>query len=140
MTKMRASACVEVCLETESRVSLLCEEYQHFFSQPTRLLEQIEKLRPLVGEEMAEQWRGQVQAGDWRSLVRGLLEHHYDPSYRRSISRNFQAMRRPSLSDRAASHQQTTTRLLQSSWEALNLITLLELAQPDPGGWSASSC
>ncbi len=89
MTKMRASACVEVCLETESRVSLLCEEYQHFFSQPTRLLDQIEKLRPLVGDDMAEQWRGQVAAGDWRSLVRGLLEHHYDPSYRRSISRNF---------------------------------------------------
>ena len=89
MTKMRASACVDVCLEMDPRVSLLCEEYQHFFSQPTRLLEQIEKLRPLVGDDMAEQWRGQVEAGDWRSLVRGLLEHHYDPSYRRSISRNF---------------------------------------------------
>lgn len=89
MEKMRASECLSLSLPTQDRVTLLCEEYAHFLREPARLELQIEKLRPLIGDEQTRCWLDQIERQDWRALVEGLLDQHYDPSYTRSIGRNY---------------------------------------------------
>lgn len=89
MEKMRSSECLNLSLPTQDRVTLLCEEYAHFFREPARLKLQIEKLQPLIGDEQTQCWLDQIRRQDWRSLVEGLLDRHYDPSYARSIRRNY---------------------------------------------------
>lgn len=86
---MRASPCMTVELPLESRVDLLCEEYDHFFAAPEALKAQIQKLVALHGAAVCADWCAQIDARDWRGLVRALLEHHYDPSYRRSLPKNY---------------------------------------------------
>ena len=47
------------------------------------------ELVALVGHEQVAKWIEQVDSGDWAQLVESLLALHYDPSYLRSIDRNF---------------------------------------------------
>jgi len=89
MTQMRASDCIRIEMPTTARVCLLCEEYQHFLDNPGPLIQQLQKMAPLVGHGTVEGWLAQVTARDWPGLVGALLAVHYDPSYHRSIQRNF---------------------------------------------------
>jgi tRNA 2-selenouridine synthase len=89
MTQMRASDCIQIEMPTTARVCLLCEEYQHFLDNPEPLIQQLQKMAPLVGHDTVEGWLAQVTARDWPGLVGALLAVHYDPSYHRSIQRNF---------------------------------------------------
>lgn len=91
ITRMRASACLVLEVSLADRVSLLCEEYAHFFESPDRLVTQLEKLKDLQGLTRVEEWLALVDQKAWRSLVEDLLVRHYDPSYLRSIHRNFPA-------------------------------------------------
>jgi tRNA 2-selenouridine synthase len=86
---MRASPCVTLTLPLASRVGLLCEEYQHFFEAPNALKAQIERLIPLHGHAACEAWLRLIDQRQWHSLVEALLLQHYDPSYQRSLPRNY---------------------------------------------------
>ena len=68
-------------------MALLLEDYAHFVAIPTRRAK-LELLR-LHGAERIESWKERLDAGAWESLVRDLLESHYDPAYRRSLLRNY---------------------------------------------------
>lgn len=89
MNRIRSSACLTLELCLEDRVSLLCEEYAHFFEAPEPLRVQLSKLVTLVGHDQVKQWTALVDQALWRPLVESLLALHYDPSYLRSIDRNF---------------------------------------------------
>jgi tRNA 2-selenouridine synthase len=89
MLRIRGSACFTLELSLQDRVSLLCEEYGHFFESPEPLRNQLHKLLALVGHEQVNRWIEEVDQGRWRQLVESLLALHYDPSYLRSIDRNF---------------------------------------------------
>ncbi len=87
--RMRDSTCLRVRSDTSVRVDLLMHEYEHFFATPTRLAEILDALVPLHGHEVVRQWKRWIDAAEWSTLVRDLLERHYDPAYGRSIASHF---------------------------------------------------
>ncbi len=89
LTAMRASACVRVDATTAQRVALLKEEYTHFLADPVLLAARLAPLVELHGKSKLAHWNEMAVAGDWDALVAELLADHYDPTYARSIERNF---------------------------------------------------
>ena len=87
--RMRASRCVRLEADVDTRVALLLEDYAHFVGEPGALAAKLELLRDLHGAERITQWKDDLAAGRWQPLVRDLLESHYDPAYRRSLFRNY---------------------------------------------------
>ncbi len=87
--RMRESSCVRLEAPRELRVALLMQDYAHFVRGAGGLGAKLDLLRDLHGAERIEHWKRQLQAGAWEPLVRDLLESHYDPAYRRSLTRNY---------------------------------------------------
>ncbi len=101
---MRASPCIDIVADIDTRVALLKAEYPHFMQEGSSLFGRLDALLSLHGHERIDAWKAQAQAGDWDGFVRSLLEEHYDPAYDRSITRNFK---------RHASAQRQTLSLAQ---------------------------
>jgi len=78
------------------RVALLKEEYAHLIPDPERLSERLLPLTPLHGKATLARWGTLAGASDWDALIGELLEQHYDPTYARSLGRNFPAARQGS--------------------------------------------
>lgn len=89
ITAMRASECVLLDAAPGARVALLMDEYRHFFADTAVLGAQLDCLATLHGRDKVESWKALAAHGDFETLVRRLLEEHYDPAYRRSAQRNF---------------------------------------------------
>jgi tRNA 2-selenouridine synthase len=89
MARMRASPCIVLDSDLETRVTLLLEEYEHFTADRAALDAQLDCLVALHGRERIAQWKALAAAGDWRAFVARLLVEHYDPAYGRSSARNF---------------------------------------------------
>jgi tRNA 2-selenouridine synthase len=89
LAAMRAAECIRVELPRSLRIELLKQEYAHFLADRSTLIARLRHLVPLHGKATIERWTDAAQAGDWDALVGELLELHYDPTYRRSIGRNF---------------------------------------------------
>lgn len=87
--KIRSSPCIALQLSHQNRVKLLIEDYAHFIANPAALNAQLDCLVNLYGKEKIAQWHQYSLTGDMESLVSALLIEHYDPSYKRSIQRNF---------------------------------------------------
>ncbi|MEP7330139.1 MAG: tRNA 2-selenouridine(34) synthase MnmH [Betaproteobacteria bacterium] len=86
---MRAATCVQVDTPQPLRIELLKEEYAHFLADPDALGDKLRHLAPLHGNRKIAQWDAAARAGDFDTLVEELLTLHYDPTYVRSITRNF---------------------------------------------------
>jgi tRNA 2-selenouridine synthase len=89
LATMRTARCVRVETPRALRVALLKYEYAHFLRDPRELAARLAPLAPIVGHARLERWNAAAAAGDWDSVVAELLEQHYDPTYSRSIGRNF---------------------------------------------------
>lgn len=89
MARMRASPCLLLDSDLETRVTLLLDEYRHFTADRAALEAQLDCLMPLHGRERIGQWKALAAAGEWRAFVARLLVEHYDPAYARSSTRNF---------------------------------------------------
>ncbi len=87
--RMRASECVVLDTDNETRVTLLLEEYRHFLEDRRGLEAQLDCLVSLHGRERIAQWKDLAASGEWREFVRRLLVEHYDPAYKRSSLKNF---------------------------------------------------
>jgi tRNA 2-selenouridine synthase len=87
--RMRASPCLRLEADEETRVALLLEDYAHFVKDPEALRAKLECLIPLHGDARIGGWVSQLRAGEWEPLVSDLLRNHYDPAYRRSLFRNY---------------------------------------------------
>jgi len=93
--RIRQGDCVTVDATVEARVSFLLKDYDYFLSRPELLVSRLDVLRSQQSRETIERWHEQVKSGDWPTLVRELLEIHYDPLYRRSQNSNFTGLQHP---------------------------------------------
>ena len=89
IARMRESTCLRLEAGTATRVELLLEDYSHFVARPEALAAKLDCLAPLHGAERIGTWKSHLGRGEWKELVRELLESHYDPAYRRSLFRNY---------------------------------------------------
>ena len=92
MRAMRASPCITLQASTAVRVQLLLREYRHLVSSPAELTPRLDALVWLHGRKRIEQWNALASNNDWETLVRELLERHYDPAYRKSSLSNYAEM------------------------------------------------
>ena len=86
---MRASPCVRLETDAETRVTLLLQEYEFFLRNAGELYAQLDCLAGLHGREKVGEWKALAAGGAWREFVARLLAEHYDPAYRRSSHKNF---------------------------------------------------
>ncbi len=86
---MRASDCVDLSLDLQERVALLMEDYVFFADDPSLFCERLQTLVQACGKSVVDHWQEQVRAGQTRQVVQALLQRHYDPTYARSVERNF---------------------------------------------------
>ena len=89
METMRASACIDLSLPLPARVELLMEDYAFFVQQPGQFCERLTTLIEARGKAVIEKWQELIRVGHVRQVVQELLLHHYDPTYARSVDRNF---------------------------------------------------
>lgn len=89
LTAMRAGKSLWLDAAMPHRVALLLDEYAHFLASPEALLAQIGHLSELRGRETIARWTGLIHRQRWAEFVRDMLEHHYDPAYRKSLGKNY---------------------------------------------------
>jgi tRNA 2-selenouridine synthase len=87
--RIRHGECVTVEATLAARVAFLLKDYDYFLSQPEFLGQRLDVLRSLQSRETLSRWQQLIAGADWPTLVRELLELHYDPLYRRSQDYNF---------------------------------------------------
>lgn len=86
---MRKGMTVTVSAPMSQRVQLLLEDYRHFEQDPEALIERLVHLRPLVGGPEFDEWKALAERRQVPELFERLMRNHYDPSYQRSIKRNY---------------------------------------------------
>jgi tRNA 2-selenouridine synthase len=86
---MRASPVAVIDADVAVRSRFLLAEYGHFRGDVAGLYGLLDCLMPLHGSERIDGWKRLVERDDWLGLVERLLLEHYDPSYDRSMKRNF---------------------------------------------------
>jgi len=96
IARIRDGECVNVDAALAARVAFLLRDYDYFLARPAFLASRIEVLRTLQSNETLGRWHDLVAGADWPTLVRELLETHYDPLYRRSHDRNFKGIHQAS--------------------------------------------
>jgi tRNA 2-selenouridine synthase len=89
IARMRGSSCLRLEANTETRVTLLLDEYRHFLEDQSALGAQLDCLVSLHGRDKVADWKSLAGRGAWREFVARLLAEHYDPAYGRSSHRNF---------------------------------------------------
>ncbi|MEO8848805.1 MAG: tRNA 2-selenouridine(34) synthase MnmH [Casimicrobiaceae bacterium] len=89
LATMRTAPCIRIDTALPLRVEILLEDYAHFRRAPGLLNERVAPLAILHGKQTIERWQQASSAGEFASLAEELLTLHYDPSYARSIDRNF---------------------------------------------------
>jgi tRNA 2-selenouridine synthase len=114
---MAAAPRIRLVAEAGSRARYLLGAYADIAADHDRLIDLINQMPPRLGRERLAAWRTLAEAGQLPELVAELLEHHYDPAYRRSN----RADTRPLLTeinldaaaetDRTAAADQILTRL-----------------------------
>ncbi len=89
LATMRQGMTITVNATMPQRVQLLREDYSHFEQDPKALIERLSHLRSLVGGQEFEEWQALAERRAVPELFERLMRNHYDPSYRRSILRNY---------------------------------------------------
>ncbi len=95
IARIRGGRCIAVDATLDARVAFLLKDYDYFLSRPEFLGLRLDALRALQSRETLDRWQQLIRDGDWSTLVRELLEQHYDPLYRRSQDRNYAGMLDP---------------------------------------------
>lgn len=89
LATMRKGMTIMVDATMAQRVQLLREDYAHFEQDPQSMIDRLAHLRPLIGGEEFSAWQELATARDVPALFERLMRNHYDPTYRRSILRNY---------------------------------------------------
>lgn len=92
LAAMRNGLTISIDAPMPQRVQLWREDYRHFEEDPVALIERLAFLRPLIGGEEFAQWQALAESGQVLALFERLMRNHYDPTYRRSILRNYPAI------------------------------------------------
>ncbi len=91
MHRIRQGRCLEIRAPAEARAGFLLRDYDYYLERPDWLALCLEGLRAHLGRERVNHWQQLAREGQWRPLVLELLQHHYDPQYRRSRAEHFEA-------------------------------------------------
>lgn len=86
---LRAAPCIHVQMPLPARVAFLMEDYAHFVRDTEAFCERLATLRELRGKATVERWQAEVRAGRLEGVVHELLAVHYDPTYNKSMAKNF---------------------------------------------------
>lgn len=86
---MRKGQTFQVAADMAQRVLLWRQDYKHFEEDPMAMLERLNFLRLHVGGEEFAAWEALAKEGRMPELFERLMVKHYDPSYRRSVLRNY---------------------------------------------------
>lgn len=78
---------IEVSAPRAARVAYLLTAYPDMGTDPARLAQLIDRLRPWQPREVIDDWAAAVTAGDLGRLADGLMARHYDPLYARARRR-----------------------------------------------------
>jgi tRNA 2-selenouridine synthase len=92
LAAMRGGLTIAVDAPMPQRVLLWREDYRHFEEDPAALITRLAYLRPLVGGEEFSEWQALAERREIVELFERLMRNHYDPTYRRSILRNYPAI------------------------------------------------
>ncbi|NJL82854.1 MAG: tRNA 2-selenouridine(34) synthase MnmH [Chloroflexaceae bacterium] len=112
--QMQQARFLEVQLPTSARVQWLLQTYPHLIAHPDLLQQKLLRLKSRYGSPICDRWLDLIDRQKWSELVKDLLQTHYDPAYRRSISRTFtEASQVISLSDLTPSSIERAVALLQ---------------------------
>lgn len=95
ITRMRAGRGIAIQAPLSARVDYLLRDYDYMLRNPDFLVDRLQALRALRGNEVVDAWVGLVRGEDWKTLVESLLTGHYDPLYRRSQELNYRAHGNP---------------------------------------------
>lgn len=69
------------------RAAYLARAYADVADDAARMLATLDRLRPYQPAERIAEWQALALAGARADLARGLMEHHYDPRYRKHRAR-----------------------------------------------------
>ncbi len=89
MRNQQTSRTILIETEMAQRVQLLREDYRHFEEDPAAMLKRLAFLKPLVGNKEFAAWEALAEQKAIPTLLEQLIRNHYDPTYRRSILRNY---------------------------------------------------
>ena len=89
LQRLRAAPCLKLQMPLAARVHFLLDDYAHFVRDTSAFTALLQRLVPLRGRATVERWLALAAAGELPTVVRELLEQHYDPIYERSMQRNF---------------------------------------------------
>ncbi|HEY0847079.1 MAG TPA: tRNA 2-selenouridine(34) synthase MnmH [Noviherbaspirillum sp.] len=89
LNTMRTGMTIAVDAPMHERVQLLREDYAHFEQDPQSMIDRLAHLRPLIGGEEFSVWEDLAARREVPALFERLMRSHYDPTYRRSILRNY---------------------------------------------------
>ncbi len=89
IASVRASRVAVIEADVQVRSRFLLGEYEHFRADVPGLNTLLDCLVPLHGKARVADWKALIEQDRWGELVERLLIEHYDPSYDRSMRRNF---------------------------------------------------
>lgn len=78
---------VAITAPREERAAYLTRAYADLVADPARLVEVIERMRPMYAAEVIADWRALAEAGQMQALADALMERHYDPRYAKHRAR-----------------------------------------------------
>lgn len=117
---IRASNCIVIDAGIEVRRTLLLEEYRHFLADTAALERRLQALTAHYGAPRIEAWIAEAAAGRHAALVEELLRAHYDPSYDRSIERNFPTIGHAPVLRLEAADEAAILRLAQAAVDRIH--------------------
>jgi len=85
---MLVASRVELTAPVDERVRYLIEAYPEMIADRELLDAALTRLEVYPGRKQLAAWRLMADAGEFRNLVREVVERHYDPSYLRSSKRD----------------------------------------------------
>ena len=85
---MQSAPRIEISAPFGARVEYLVQAYADVIADRAALRQRIERLLPLQGRARVGDWLEMVEAGRFDELAGELIEHHYDPRYRKARDRH----------------------------------------------------
>ena len=86
-TAMKAAPRIEIEATLDQRAAYLAEAYADLSKDRNTFATKLEVLRRHRGG-LVDGWLAQLNAREFRALAKGLMENHYDPTYRASRARH----------------------------------------------------
>jgi tRNA 2-selenouridine synthase len=86
---MHRSQTIQLSAPMSERVKLWTQDYPHFATDPTNMVDKLKPLIPLIGKAEYEKWEMLASQGQIDELFERVMVKHYDPAYARSMHRNY---------------------------------------------------